>query len=294
MGACSGSPSAEAVHIPGTMQRRTSGPGCPGLGGRWPCWPLHMNGPGPRDVAVRLQVSDLRARSSDVDPADRRCLDFVAYGATPLGEALCCDVTLVSPLTRDGRPQPSATTRDGAMISVAERRKRAAYHELCARGSSAYASARAKLADAGVLNRSALSRNSCGFALLLPCAVQLPRVGCAAAWWCLLSVALHSTLAATLLGTPYIAGAMPGSQLPAVGDVLHDAVPRHPEPPGPVVCSVQGDPDLLAQAYKMRGKKKLPQVVLALAFNGIKRGVAASPALRQWQSCTFLKKAKAI
>ena len=106
----------------------------------------------------------------------------------PLGEALCCDVTLVSPLTRDGRPQPSATTRDGAMISVAERRKRAAYHELCARGSSAYASARAKLADAGVLNRSALSRNSCGFALLLPCAVQLPRVGCAAAWWCLLSV----------------------------------------------------------------------------------------------------------
>eukprot|EP00439_Symbiodinium_sp_Y106_P045550 s3216_g5.t2 len=231
-----------------------------------------MNGPGPRDVAVRLQVSDLRARSSDVDPADRRCLDFVAYGATPLGEALCCDVTLVSPLTRDGRPQPSATTRDGAMISVAERRKRAAYHELCARGSSAYASARAKLADAGVLNRSALSRNSCGFALLLPCAVQLPRVGCAAAWWCLLSVALHSTLAATLLGTPYIAGAMPGSQLPAVGDVLHDAVPRHPEPPGPVVCSVQGDPDSLAQAYKMRGKKKLPQVVLALAFNGIKRG----------------------
>ena len=143
-----------------------------------------MNGPGPRDVAVRLQVSDLRARSSDVDPADRRCLDFVAYAATPLGEALCCDVTLVSPLTRDGRPQPSATTRDGAMISVAERRKRAAYHELCVRGSSAYASARAKLADAGVLNRSALSRNSCGFALLLPCAVQLPRVGCAAGGAC--------------------------------------------------------------------------------------------------------------
>ena len=57
-------------------------------------------------------------------------LDFVAYGVPPLGEALCCDVTQVSPLTRDGRPQPSAATRDGAMISVAEGRKRAAYPEL--------------------------------------------------------------------------------------------------------------------------------------------------------------------
>ena len=39
---------------------------------------------------------------------------FVAYGATQLGEALCCDVMLVSPLARDGHPQPSSTTRDGA------------------------------------------------------------------------------------------------------------------------------------------------------------------------------------
>ena len=37
-----------------------------------------------------------RTSAPGVDPADRRRLDFVAYGATPLGEALCCDVTLVS------------------------------------------------------------------------------------------------------------------------------------------------------------------------------------------------------
>jgi len=43
--------------------------------------------------------------------------------AAPLGEAWCCDVTLVSPLTPDGRPQPSAASRDGALIAVAERRK---------------------------------------------------------------------------------------------------------------------------------------------------------------------------
>ena len=76
----------------------------------------------------------VRTPAPGVDPDDRRRLDFVAYGATQLGEALCCDVTLVSPLTRDGRPQPSSTTRDGAALAVAERRKRAAYPELLRRG----------------------------------------------------------------------------------------------------------------------------------------------------------------
>ena len=52
----------------------------------------------------------VRTPAPGVDPDDRWRLDFVAYGATQLGEALCCDVTLVSPLTRDGRPQPSSTT----------------------------------------------------------------------------------------------------------------------------------------------------------------------------------------
>ena len=53
-----------------------------------------------------------------VDLADRRRLDFVAFGVTPFG----CDVAFVSPLTREGRPQPSAASRDGAAIAVAERR----------------------------------------------------------------------------------------------------------------------------------------------------------------------------
>ena len=37
-----------------------------------------------------------------VDPDDCRCLDFVAYGATQLGEALCCDVILFSALPPKG------------------------------------------------------------------------------------------------------------------------------------------------------------------------------------------------
>ena len=57
---------------------------------------------------------------------DRRRLDLVVYGATANGGALCCDATLVSPLTRTGHP-------DGAALKVAERRKHSTYPEL-ARG----------------------------------------------------------------------------------------------------------------------------------------------------------------
>ena len=42
---------------------------------------------------------------------DRRRLDVVIYGAAPNGSALCCDVTLVSPLTRTGGRQRSDATR---------------------------------------------------------------------------------------------------------------------------------------------------------------------------------------
>ena len=66
----------------------------------------------------------------NVDPADKRRLDLVIYGATPLGGALCCVATLVSSLTRTGQPQPCAAATDGAAFRMAERRKRAAYPEL--------------------------------------------------------------------------------------------------------------------------------------------------------------------
>ena len=59
--------------------------------------------------------------------------ESIVYGATPLGLALCCDATLVSPLTRTGLPQPCAAETHGAALRVAERRKRATYPEL-ARG----------------------------------------------------------------------------------------------------------------------------------------------------------------
>ena len=68
-----------------------------------------------------------------VGTQDRRSLDLVVYGALSSGGAQCCDAALVSPLARSGHPQPCAAAVDGAVLRVAERRKRAAYPEL-ARG----------------------------------------------------------------------------------------------------------------------------------------------------------------
>ena len=71
--------------------------------------------------------------SPGVPADDRRRLDLIVHSATPLGLALCCDATLVAPLTRTGLPQPCAAENDGAALRLAEGRKRAAYPEL-ARG----------------------------------------------------------------------------------------------------------------------------------------------------------------
>ena len=69
-----------------------------------------------------------------VAPDDRRRLDLVIYGASPMGRASCCDATLVSPLTRTGQPQPCTAAHDGATRRAAERRKRTTYPELSSRG----------------------------------------------------------------------------------------------------------------------------------------------------------------
>ena len=65
---------------------------------------------------------------------DRRRLDVVIYGVTANGTALCCDATLVSPLTRTGQPQPSTADLDGAALRTAERLKAAIYPELLSEG----------------------------------------------------------------------------------------------------------------------------------------------------------------
>ena len=172
----------------------------------------------------------VRTPAPGVDPDDRRRLDFVAYGATQLGEALCCDVTLVSPLARDGRPQPSSTTRDGAALAVAERRKRAAYPELLRRGPQRLCVLACETGgrwnDESLRLVAQLVRSR---ALRAPAPLRgAATQGWYRRWWGLLSVAVQNTLAATLLGTPPVHAPMPGAQAPHLQDVLHDACPPVP------------------------------------------------------------------
>ena len=56
-----------------------------------------------------------RTTAAHVRADDRHRLDFVVYGATTNGEALCCDATLVSPLTRTG-PSPGPTPGRGSRM----------------------------------------------------------------------------------------------------------------------------------------------------------------------------------
>ena len=133
-------------------------------------------------------------------------------------------VTLDSALAREGRLQPSATTRDGAARAVAERRKRAACPELLRRGPQTLCM---RACETGGWNdeslRLALVAQLVRLRALRP-PVPLrgppPRAGTGGR---LLSVAVQNTLAATLLGSSPIATPMPGAQAPTLQDVLHDA-----------------------------------------------------------------------
>ena len=105
--------------------------GCPGqsLGcpGQSPDRPGHMSGlsgacpgwSGAHVQAVRAKVLSVRVGGTKMTPV---CVWSHAR--------LCCDATLVSPLTCAGQPQPCSADvdgADGAALRAAERRKRATY-----------------------------------------------------------------------------------------------------------------------------------------------------------------------
>ena len=88
---------------------------------------------GPEEHVVPQQWI-VNTTAPGIAPDDRRRLDLVIYGAAPLGGALCCDATLVSPPARDGELHPGAAAQDGAVLRTAYRRKRATYPELATGG----------------------------------------------------------------------------------------------------------------------------------------------------------------
>ena len=122
-----------------------------------------------------------------------------------MGGALCCDATLVSPLTRTGQPQPCTAAHDGAMLRVAERRKRTTYPELSSRGPQRLLVLGSEIG--GRWNEAAqrLVRD-----LVRIRAQRAPPALRAAAtsawtrrWWAALAVAVQQAVTSTALGSPW-------------------------------------------------------------------------------------------
>ena len=165
-----------------------------------------------------------------IAPDDRRRLDLVIYGATPLGGALCCDATLVSPLTRDGEAHPGAAAQDGVVLRTAYRRKQATYPELATGGAQELCVLGCEVggrwdADAVKLVQRLVALR----AHRAPPAVRAPaKAAWARRWWSLLSVAVQQAVGHTALGR---ARALPGpahADAPALDEVLHLADPDRP------------------------------------------------------------------
>ena len=68
---------------------------------------------------------------NDISARDSRRVEVVANGL-PLwrGAQLAVDITFVSPVRRNGEPQPGASDEDGVQLRVARRRKERTYREL--------------------------------------------------------------------------------------------------------------------------------------------------------------------
>ena len=169
--------------------------------------------------------------AAGVSHTDRRRLDLVIHGASPSGQAFCCDATLVSPLSRTGAPVHGAAARDGAALRAAEERKRRRYPEVCAAGPQRLLVLGTEVGgrwspDALHLVRRLLRLRACRAPPSLRAAAA---AGWSRRWWGLLSTAAQKAVCSTLLGGPWLAPALAhGDAGPPLADVLGEAPPFGP------------------------------------------------------------------
>ena len=162
---------------------------------------------------------------------DRRRLDLVVYGAAPRGGAMCCDATLVSPLTRAGQPHTGTADTDGAALRVAERRKHSAYPELSQGGPQQLVVLGSEVGGRWNTEAQRFLRD-----LLRVRAQRAPpalrpaaRAGWTRRWWGLLSVAVQQAVATTALGRAWPAPLHPHQRdAPPLERVLELAAPAGP------------------------------------------------------------------
>ena len=142
---------------------------------------------------------------------------------------MCCDATLVSPLTTTGHPHPCAV--DGAVLQVTERRKRCTYPELARGGPQKLVVLGSEIggrwSTAAQYSVRELVRLR---ALRAPPAVRAAASsGWARHWWGAFSVAVQLAVASTALGRAWPAAPLPGpSDGPALDRVLDLATNEGP------------------------------------------------------------------
>ena len=143
-----------------------------------------------------------RTTAPGVREDDRRRLDLVVYGATRHGAALCCDVTLVSPLRANGHPQPRTAREDGAALVTARRRKRDRYPELLRPGPQRLVVLACEIGGRWAAECCDLVRDLLRVRAprAPPALRQASWAGWERRWWTLLSCAQQNAVASTLLG----------------------------------------------------------------------------------------------
>ena len=176
------------------------------------------------------------------------------YGATPLGEALCCDVTLVA-LTREGRPQPSAASRDGAAITVAERQC-AAYPELLRPGPQRLCVLACEVGGRWSSRAPPSPARSCRPAPCGQAGLAAPLVGFLERGFAKHTCCHAARGAVRRWRTAWCPA-------PAAGGHTARRSPSHPKPPRPVVRRLHGDPDFLS-CRRQKGVREKNKVAFSI------------------------------
>ena len=173
----------------------------------------------------------LRNTHLAVRPADQRRMDLVAApGARGIGArrglSLFCDITIVSPLTRNGVSRNGARHTDGAMVAAAARRKHAHYADIDASGIAAFIVLGSEVF--GRWGAEALKLVSDLAALKARSAPPLLRQSARAAWtsrwWGILSIGTQRAIGEALLcpnGADLIAGTTLADP-PPITDIITD------------------------------------------------------------------------
>ena len=153
----------------------------------------------------------------------------LVYGASPQGLALCCDATLVSPIT-GASAHPRADHTPGIALRMAESRKRATYPELQRGGGQRLFVLAVEVGGRWNDDSQALVRQ-----LVRVRALRAPPALRAAAssawtrrWWGMLSTAVQHAVGGTALGAPWLVSKCAAGCEPGLDHVLALAEPAGP------------------------------------------------------------------